>query len=93
MPDRMSRRRARTLRARALATIEALGGDLLDNSDRDDINLNVWSPPGKIWLATDCHSLTARWYTHPAQGWASLLEDLDKGLIPCDAVDCDGCAS
>lgn len=92
-PKRATTRKPSALatRRRALALIEQLGGDAIDNSGPGDVNINVYSPTGYIWFATDCHSLTCRFYTDPAAGWAALEADLVKGLVPCDTKDCEVC--
>lgn len=74
-----------------MALIKQLVGDVLDNSGPGEVDVNVYSPAGYMWVATDCHSLTVRFFTDPAAGWATLEEDLRKGLMACDVTDCEVC--
>lgn len=64
--------------------------DVQDLSRPGVIDLNLWSPVGFMWAATDCHSLTVR-DTVVLRGWRSLAEDLRSGLVPCDNAECETC--
>lgn len=69
-----------------------VGADVLDSSGGPgELHLNAWSPPGFIWNATDCHSLSVHFLTDRAAAWQSLLQDLQLGLSPCEEPDCEGC--
>ena len=78
-------------RQRCLALAKALDADLRENTVRSGLDVDVWSPPGKVWYTTDCHALVSHDLTDRAAGWTFLLDELEKGLRPCDQEMCETC--
>jgi hypothetical protein len=80
-----------TPRQEVLRRAQAIGVDVLDNSPRGGLDVNLWTPPGIVWRATGGHSLTVCFYTNRAAGWRVLLEDVQLGTDPCGDPDCETC--
>lgn len=57
---------------------------------------NIDAPHGKLWSASDTHTLVVEWrkddpvYKHDAI--ADVIERMEEGLHDCDVDDCDFCA-
>lgn len=77
--------------AKARRLAEELGAEI--EYDRENGHLAAFSPAGKKFVASDCHSCCHDFERGP---WANemidaLIEDLEDGLEECDQTDCDIC--
>ena len=66
--------------------------DFQDNTGEMAIELNCWSPPGKVWKATGAHSLVMVSYTDKTWAWGELWKDMRQGFYDDQCTpDCEGC--
>lgn len=82
---------SQTARQEVLEFISVNSVDMEDNSTAKELDLNLWSPAGKVWSATGCHTLSVHFWNDKPAGWKYLLEDVRLGLEDCEILDCEGC--
>lgn len=58
---------------------------------RAGVDVDAVSPLGKMFAATDCHTLVVSFYTDIPAAYDAVLEDLASGLIECHADECEMC--
>ncbi len=76
----------------ALTIIDKLGADFQETGNgRTDLKGDAWSPTGRVWAATGCHTLAINFHTNRPAAWKALLDDLKLGTEPCTTEDCEGC--
>ena len=81
------------MKAATMATVYAKVRALGATVDRGDQRVNFDAPRGQVWVANQCHTLAYSWYRAygPSSFLREMLDDLQYGLEPCEAPDCDLC--
>lgn len=77
--------------ARARALMAELDVEFNDWGGRTQLLGMAYSPPGKAFAATGCHSIATGFHNDRPAGWQALTDDLSKGLVDCDDPDCEIC--
>lgn len=73
--------------------VAANGIEVDDHSaDRSELDVTLWSPAGRVWVATGCHTLSICWYSERTEAWRELWSDVKLGLEACDQPGCEICA-
>lgn len=53
--------------------------------------VSAYAPKGKVWSATQSHTLIESWFTNPAGCRAAAMENIALGLAECEEPDCEMC--
>lgn len=77
-----------TPQQRVRTLIEQFGADANDYStNRHELRLDLWLD-GRVWCATDCHSLAVNFHSDRSAAWRSLLADIELGTTDCTDPEC-----
>lgn len=82
----------RVRKRRLLTKAREMGVDVEIRKTSLGWDVDMWSPAGKVFAATGCHSaVTNLMGVTAGETYAAAMEDLEAGLLPCEIEECENC--
>lgn len=78
-----------TAQQEALAAIEYVGAEWVDDSEPDHLQGTAWLPGGVVWGVNGDHDFSIG--INDRAGWDELLAAVRKGTDHCTALGCTIC--